>query len=110
MEYYNICKTEESEDFVVYTGVCDCKTCTKTIVIEVQKDCVPSQITTTLYYKASLSGWWHFTFWDRVKMACQVVLGQSVELETDYIFSEKGLRDYLTALQTGLEFIEDGRK
>lgn len=104
-----VCETTggvvQKPDYVMYQATCTCLQDHQMIEIEVDKD---GYIATTFYYRCIVSSYWH-SYWRRIKTALRVLFCDYVDVECDFLMNEDGLRDYIKALQEGLDKLQSGK-
>jgi len=102
----NICRTTDENLPIIYRAQCDCGECSNTLILEKERDL---GLTLALYADVRYTeywcrGWWA-TLWRRAQIALGILVhGYQEGLECEFIFAgEEAIRDYLAAIESGLE-------
>jgi len=91
----NISKLYDHDDFVVYNATCDCGHCRHDICLEMDEY---DLMYITLTYEAE-----KVSIWKRIKF----LFSGKFSTYYEFVFSgEDGLRDYIKALEEGLEKLQ----
>ena len=106
-----IMKTAEYPEAVFYKASCECGGHIQDIIME--RDEAIGDITLTLYDEFSLKDYWRWPRWQvpfkRLALAFKIIFKGYLEMECSFLFQrEDAIKDYIAALEQGLEHIKSG--